>query len=384
MAARWTYPVIDVRTGVEVHPNLPVLVEDFTDGLGVANGSLAAKLPIRAGMAYDVDDVTDPWRRAIIPCRNGQPRGAYVFTAERPFTSRSTHIELAAARIDTLFTRREVWSTLVFSQVDQLVIARNLMAYALGLTPINVTAGSMGTLITLLPEQFRVPWLRLDNSYSGRLRDRLDNADGYQAATHKNIGDELTKLGQLDDGFDYRMRYDRDPVTSALSATVELGYPSFADRGGDDVRLEHPGRNVLDYSYARDGDDLTTAARGYGAGQGTDKVFTDPVYSAGAASVGLPGLVASVTSTASDPATITASALDVLGARDYTNAGVLLELNPRLIGRIPIGAILPVTINDPRRWRNGLRVFVQVVGHKVQPSRPGRAEKFTPSLIRIA
>ncbi len=382
MAPRWTYPVIDVRTGTQVHPDLPINVDDFTDNLGVGDGTLRGKIPVRSGMAYDVDDVTDPWRRAIIPCRNGQPRGAYVFTGEAPFTSRSTDVSVVGTRIDTLFYRREVWSTLVFRQVDQLVIARNLMAYALGLTPINVDALGMGALITLLPPQFRVPWLKLDNSFSGQLRDRLDNPDGYQAATHKNIGEELTKLTRLDGGFDYRLRYDRDPVTSALSATVELGYPDFSETPGD-VMLEHPGRNVLDFTTARDGDDVITAARGYGAGTGTDKVYTDPVYSTRAAAAGLPGLVKSVTTTASELDTITRGARATLDANDYTNGGVLLKLNPRLIGRVPLGAVLPVVIHDDRRWRSPFRATVRVVGHKIEPSRPGRAEAFTPSLVRI-
>lgn len=376
MAPTWTYPITDLLTGQLMHDDLPVRCDYFSDFIGVAEGEIKFSLPIDGRVKLDYDSLTQPWQRVIWPSKNGQPFGCYVIVAEAPYSRKAGELQFSGRRIDHIFTRRNIWSTLVFRQVDQLTIFRNLQAYALGLTPLNVNANDLA-LVTLLPANFRIPWFLIDTStLSGVPRDRLDTTDGYQSTGNKKIADVLEDLTQLEDGFEHRLQYNRHPDTGQLTATSVLGYPQLA---GDSPDFELPG-NVTDFQYARDGSPQVTAARAFGAGTGPEKLSSPPVYST--LDPGAPGLAGSTTSTATNANTLLASARAIVAADERINTGLTLELDSTTLGDYQLGATPLARIADPR-WPSGLRRRVRIIGHRVEPARPGRSERVTPSVLQV-
>lgn len=371
----WSYMVTDFRTGALVRDAAPIRCEYFTDAIGVAQGAMSGSV---AASLDDAADVLGPWRRVIWPCRDGRPYGAFVVTSLAPFGPRSTSVEFAAQRIDSVLTRREIVSTLVFRQVEQLEIFRDLVRFALS-RPVVAVDPVYAAMVTQLPGA-DVPALRLGSELSGVLRDRLDNDDGYQLARHPKVSDMLTNLTQLEGGFEYRLDYGRDSVTGLPAATVRLGYPQLGS-ATPVVPLEYPG-NIVTWTYAADTSDTATAFTAYGAGQGVEKLIGETAYDFTGLDQGMPLLMGSVSSTASEQATLDAAGRAGLAAHGV-NEGWTMEFAKGSLGTYELGDQAALNIAPCTRWPTGKRAVVRIVGHRVEPARPGRAEKIIPSVVEV-
>lgn len=373
----WTFPVTDLRTGALIHDDAPILVDYFDDSLGVASRSLTATIPQGVWADVDVADLSGLWRRVIWPCKDGRPHGAYVIAAQGPFGPRSTGIDIVAQRVDAVFTRRLVFSTLVFRQVDQCDIARALIDYALGRTPTGVDP-VFAALITPLPAAAQIPWLTAAAGLSGVLRDRLDNSDGYQGGAGRSIADALNNLTQLEAGLDYRLDYRRDEA-GTFGVTITLGYPALG-RTEPVIGLEWPG-NITDWTQAADSGDTVTMYRVSGSGQGQDVLVGQVATDTAAHADQWPALMGSNTSSATDVNTLTIAARQQLAARTGVNEGWTVELDGAQLGTYDLGDYAWRAVAHPR-W-GVKRDVVRITGHRVYPARPGRSERVVPTLVEV-
>jgi hypothetical protein len=224
-----------------------------------------------------------------------------------------------------------------------------------------------------------IPWMFFDPAVSGKLRDRLDNQDGYQAARDLTVADALTSLAQVVDGFEYRLDYRRDEITGLPNVLVRLGYPNLG-RTYPVIPLEYPG-NVITWTQAEDTADTETSVRLFGAGQGVERLIGAPAVDTGAHAEGWPLLEGSESSSASDPDTLAANAAARLSAHWRVNEGWTFELVEGVLGSYDLGDFVQRKVSNPR-W-GVRRGFMRIVGHKISPSRAGRAGKIVPSVLEV-
>jgi hypothetical protein len=371
-------------TGRTIVDDLPFDVDWFETGLGIGVGSLQGTLPLD-DLPVSADDIVLPWRRVIWPCYKGVPQPPYVFKAEQPFKlSASNAVTFTAVRADAILAARKIWSTLVFVQQDQLDMARDLIAYALRRTLTHQAAGYPQPATTELPAAGSdIPWLLVDTATSGRLRDRLDDDDGYQRARDLTVADALTSLAQLQDGFEIRLDASRvAPISaqdSGLRATVKFGYPTIG-RAYEVMPLEYPG-NVIDAAWGQDGDGAESMSRVFGAGQGAQRTIGDPYVDQPMLDAGWPLLMGSETSSASEMPTLNSRAV-ARSAEHTLNTGWTFTLPEDQLGRYEVGDVANYAVTH-RRWPGGRKGFVRIVGHRVAPGKPGRAGTVTPEVVEL-
>lgn len=374
MADEWTYPLTNWSNGVQVHENLPIIVDSFDDGLGVANGVLIGSLPIANLDQVNANDVLAPWRRIIWPCFNGQPYGAYVMMTKPTFSPTDTVIQFQAVRVDEIWNHRHIWSTLSFTNVDQLKIARALMTYGKGLIPLDVDNTYLVN-ITPLPGAALMPWFRLDNSLSDVLRTRQDNSDGYQAATDHTVGEALTKLSEVIDGFEYRLDYGKDSSTGDYFVTARLGYPQLG-RTDPVMPFQYPG-NITTWQFGETGLDALTMCRVYTNAQGTERSWSDNATNGQLHTEGWPLLMGSDTSNSLDLARMNEEAQSMLRSYAGTNSTFSIELDETVLGSYQFGDNVSQIIEFPY-WPTAQQETVRIIGHKIYPSAPGESTRVVP------
>lgn len=394
MATVWTYPVIKVRSGAPVVDHLPLEVDYFTSALGVAQGAMQCSLPLTPNPAYNPTDATLPMRRVIVPCKNRVPQAPYLITQRPAQGPGARSIKLGALRVDVLLKRRQIQSTLVFRNIDQLAIARDLIFYALGRPTQNVAPFEQ-SLIEQLPAAADVAWFDMDSNYSGVTRTREDTTDGYQATDHKTVESALTGLMNLEDGapgtrramgfegsFDFRVdtRATADPL-QPYRATLRMGYPALGT-GTASLSFEYPG-TISDWQYGADTDDTENHSRVYGAGTGPAKIIGAPYIDQQALANEWPLLMGSETSTASDPATLAAAARERGRAYAGVNEGLTIKLSGDVLDQLELGAVANLVIRDDQFDGGAFAQTVRIVGLRVEPPRADRAEVVIPTLVAL-
>lgn len=265
--SRWSCYATLLLSGETVSDDLQLTNVSFSENLD-GTGSLQATMPVMSpalspspGMLTELTDWVG--RLVIWPCRDGTPMGAYVLRSSSPAENDARVRNITAENVLTLFDMRPVMSDLIFTQVDQLNIARDLFRHATGQGTQH--ANPFVPPNPMFAPAARIPWLRLGTATSGVLRDRTkvkdgQEDDGYRAAGAKPIGKAVRALSQVDDGFEYRMLYGIDPDTGQFYALVDFGYPTVgttADNAGALV-FEYPAGNITSGTYAMDGSDFVT------------------------------------------------------------------------------------------------------------------------------
>jgi hypothetical protein len=376
-------------TGRLVAPDLPFNVDYFDDGLGVAVGSMSGSLPID-GLPVNARDALTRWQRVIWPCLDGQPVGAYVVVAHAPFSAQSNEIGFAAARVDLVLKFRRIWSTLVFSQQDQLDMARDILAYAFHRALTHQAAGYPQPATSELPASADLPWFLVDTAVSGVLRDRLDNDDGYQRARDLTVADAITSLSQLQNGFETRLDYSQVAPAftgdGGLRVTFRLGYPNLG-RTTAQGPLEWPDGNVLDWRYASDADEALTMARVFGPGQGAQRIIGPIATDAAMLAGSWPLLMGSTTSTASESATLLGLAEGWL-ADHPDNIGWVFTVKEDHLVEHEIGDILRYQVAHrlfgPGDGTAGVAGgYMRAIGRRVVPTQPGRMGSVTLSTVEV-
>lgn len=150
--------------------------------------------------------------------------------------------QITAGSTVTYFNRRFIGGRQSFAGVDQLIIARTLIAAALA-------------------EPNGNPGITMGAETCGRLRDRT-----YESWDVKNLGEALEELCSLEDGFDLAIDCSWNPATGAPIKTLRLHYPR---RGRDLAHSGHVfelGRNAV-FEWPEGAE---MANRVYGIGQGAE------------------------------------------------------------------------------------------------------------------
>jgi hypothetical protein len=268
----WSFIATDGRPGgLLISAEAPYTDAKFTDGLDL--GNLTCTLNLKDVPAEDRLEYMDPDRTVIWPCWNGNPVGAWIVTGRPSRTLGQDQVSIVAQpALWRILDGRTVRSTLVFQQVDQLDIARDLIRYATNqpLLFVQTQPFSKGA-------QYAAPWLRLDTSLSGVKRDRLDNQDGWQWWERTKLADCLESLMNLQDGFEVRTVAAIE--NGAPYLMVQFGYPLFA---GDLLAgtIEWPSGVVTAGTHGVDGTDRASLIDAIGAGQDANTLiapWTDPV-----------------------------------------------------------------------------------------------------------
>lgn len=236
----YTYLACDLRTD-QVLDELPLTGVTFGRGLGADVRQLRAKVPLgdRKWPASRLWAATQPARTMVWVARDDQLVGGYILWTRNRRTG-----EVSGSEVLSYFTRRHVRTTMVAAGVDQLSIARNLLAAAQ-----TTEAGAVGDLgVQLGPA-----------STSGVLRDRT-----YDAADRKSYADALTELANVQGGFE--LRIDAVGSIDNRAKMLVLGYPRLGRAGASSgLQFELPG-NLSDYDWPEDGTELSTLADALGAG----------------------------------------------------------------------------------------------------------------------
>jgi hypothetical protein len=366
----WRYLVTDLRTGDQICEALPLRTDSIPDSLisvprltGVVdlNDPIFVSDP-GADDGVNAEQATEPTRAVIWPLRDERPVGCFLVWARPGYTSGATSMSIQADRIDSLLAARTIRDTLQFSQVDQLDIARDLIRYALGrpLEHVLVQPPSKGPAAD-------VPWLRLDSTVSGVLRDRLD-VDGYQGSSRKKIGDLVTELATVEDGFEQRIDCAMDPTTSTPYATWVFGYPTLGVSATETLLgFENPGA-VEELTLDEDGYTSATLVDVMGAGEGEATIIGTAVDTTETDAGGpLLELALRETST-TQQVTADAKAAKELADRLGVNEGWKLRLRADaqpVFGSYVLGDHIVVRVSDGR-W--ALReVTLRVIGWDVHP-----------------
>jgi len=253
----WSFIVTDGRPVVSGGGHLisyaaPYVNVKWTDGLD--QGNLTCSFPLDSVPAVARLDYYDEDRTVIWPCVNGTPIGAWIVTSCQPRQLGQDTVDLVAQpALWRILDGRIVRSTLIFQQVDQLDIARDLIRYATNQATLRTSQ------IVPAPKgvTYEVPWLRFGTNLSTRPpRDRLDNTDGWQAAGRKTVGQCMRSLIELVDGFEVLtvagLDDNRMPYLEVRFGDPEVSGPGVIGR------LEWPSAAVTAGAYGRDGADRAT------------------------------------------------------------------------------------------------------------------------------
>jgi hypothetical protein len=258
---QWSFIATDGRPAGGIIDNAaPYRDVKWIDGLD--QGNLTCSFPLDAVPAADRSAYFDVDRTVIWPCLNGNPVGAWIVTSNpvRSLGGDTVNI-VAQPALQRILTGRTVRSTLIFQQKDQLEIGRDLIRYAIG----RATVATSNPQPLLKPADYQAPWIVLQSNLSGVLRDRLDNTDGWQAASRKTLQECMTSLIELSDGFEIATSAGIDANRKPYS-TVMMGYPELGATAPIDT-LEWPSELVTSGAHGVDGSERVSLVDAIGAGE---------------------------------------------------------------------------------------------------------------------
>ena len=379
----------DLRTRTIVDNHCPFTGVQFSEAL-TGGGSFTGSF--KAGWPSWTDTVSnDLMQRVIWPLRHGKPVGAYVFSKMGPYDPAvDVKVPIQAIHLGSVLARRVIKDTLSFSGVDQNNILRDLIRYAIGGTTVYSSP-----VVNASYDPKNIPWITLDSTLSGVLRDRLETPgntdDGYPASARKIVDTCLRQLSQLDGGVEFRWLYGLDSSgfpfmkldTGGATNNHWVGRP----RGSvPTLVFEHPSATVASASYGADGEKIVTRAHVLGAEREGSRpigeaTFTAPIGGSGALlDEGYP-LLESVWSESSvqEQATLDAKAQGRLGAAaDAWSLTLNGWLDPQFttygLGDFVVLRVLRADgVQLPDR-------DLRITGWSVQIDDTGVQEKVTPTL----
>jgi hypothetical protein len=353
MTTTYRYLFADLLTN-EIIAELPLTGVSFTQQLNQA-GTFQAHLLITGinTAEFNVDAATTPTRNAIYVDRNGTLVWGGVVWG-RSYNSDEQAITITAREFESYFERRRITTTQNFNNTDQLVIARTLIDNAQ-----TNPSGDIGVIT--------------GSETSGVLVDRV-----YYDYELKTVYGAIQDLSRQDDGFDFNIKVEYDPITNEPLKTLVLGYPRTGnvDSGIGDVSTPvfiFPAGNIVTYEYPEDGSIAANTLYVLGAGSNEGKL----------------------SAVAQDTNKLTAGwplLEDQANYSDITDQTVLNELAlgqvlalsepPPIIkivvpayvepvfGTYSIGDDARLIIQDPR-FPSGLDAVYRIVGLNVQPGEDG-------------
>ena len=176
-------------------------------------------------VGFNIANATIPAKCAVYVDRDGVlVWGGVIWN--RSYQSSSQTLSLSAREFESYFERRRITSDQVFTTVDQLTIAQNLISLAQG-----VTYGNIGVTVGV--------------ETSGVLLSRT-----YYNYEKKTYYSALQDLSRAENGFDFNIDVAYDG-SGTPTKTLSLGYPSIGTTySATDPKaflFEFPAGNVVEY-----------------------------------------------------------------------------------------------------------------------------------------
>lgn len=381
----WSYRTFDWLDWQEVSEHIPFTDVTFTDSLmdgGTFTGSVPAQFP---GLSPDVRNHLGRW--VTVPCRGGQPQGAYVWVrATCPLDSLTYSVQ--AVRVDALFKDRRVTRDLVFTDKDILDVVRDLFRE-------GMNNGTLHT-DTPLPPMLGVPveslsWLTFDTATYGQTISRTkvvngQDDDGYRAKGRKPILDAVKDLSDNAYPFEYALRYQLDPVSLKPVVLVKFGVPKVGTPSyNPGIVFEYPGGNITSGSYGADAAEAYSRVDVVG-GETAGVAVVGVGSSTALTGAGWPFRMTSQSEgQVADQANLTAKAAAEVAKSARIHDSYSLELNGQkepVFGSYSIGDHATIRIRRANSTVIDQRV-VRIVGWSVKVD-DGLSETVTPTLAEVA
>lgn len=253
MDTTYRYLFVDLLSN-EIIAELPLTGVSFTQQLN-QSGAFDGHLLLSGinTFQFNVDASTTPGRNAIYVDRNGiLVWGGIIWS--RTYNSSSQTLSLTARELMSYFERRRIIETLDFTNTDQLVIAKSLVENAQ-----SQTYGDIGILYNTEGQ-----------TTSGVLVDRV-----YYNYELKTVFNAIQDLSRQQDGFDFHVDVDYDPITGLPVAAFNTYYPRVGTvyDPADPYALTFifPAGNIVEYEYPEDGTIAANTIYALGAGSNEGK-----------------------------------------------------------------------------------------------------------------
>ena len=259
MTTSYRYLFADLLTN-EILAELPLTGVSFGSQLNQA-GTFQGHILLSGinTVGFNIANATIPAKCAIYVDRDGElVWGGVIWN--RSYQSSSQTLSLNAREFESYFERRRITSDQVFTNVDQLSIAQNLISLAQG-----VPYGDIGVAVGV--------------ESSGVLLSR--NYYEYEKKTYYSA---LQDLSRAENGFDFNIDVAYDG-SGEPTKTLTLGYPRIGEvysaTNPSALLFEFPAGNVVEYEYPEDGSIAANTLYALGAGSNEGKLeatYQDSTY----------------------------------------------------------------------------------------------------------
>lgn len=245
----YRYLFADLLTN-QVIAELPLTAVNFTQSLNSA-GTFSGTIQLAGSnpAALNVDAGTTPGRTAIYVDRDGiLVWGGVIWSRE--YSSANQHLTIQAREWESYLERRRITTTQVFTNVDQLQVARQLVN-----TMQTVPYGNVG--------------IQVGSETSGVTISRV-----FYSYELKSVYSALLDLSRSNAGFDFNIQVAYDGAGVPTKKLV-LSYPYSGTRYSSSSPtapvFEFPAGNVVEYSYPEDGSTAANVLYAVGAGSNEGK-----------------------------------------------------------------------------------------------------------------
>jgi hypothetical protein len=200
--------------------------------------------------AFNVTNSTIPSKCAVYVDRDGVlVWGGIIWN--RSYQSSNQTLTINAREFESYFEKRRITSDQVFTNIDQLTIAQNLVSLAQG-----VPYGNIGVQVGV-----ETSGVLVSKTYYG-----------YEKKTYYSA---LQDLSRAENGFDFNIDVAYDG-SGAPTKTLNLGYPrigtTYSSTNPSALLFEFPAGNVVEYEYPEDGSLVANTLYALGAGSNEGKL----------------------------------------------------------------------------------------------------------------
>lgn len=344
--SNYRYLCIDLLTN-QVQAELSFTGVNFTQQLNTAGTFTGSILLSGLPATANASNATIPGRNYIAVDRDGVIVWAGPIWS-REWDSASQHLRITAQEFESYFNRRRITTTQVYTNTDQLAIAKALINNAQA-----VTGGNVGVVTGTETS----PQLISKTYYSYELKTV------YQA---------LLDLSRSTNGFDFNIACAYDGGGN-VTKTLVLGYPQSGVRYSSSSLtapvFEFPSGNVIEYQYPEDGSIAANTVYAIGAGSNEGMLLSTAVSTTQLAA-GYPLLEDSVNySDITDTALLANLAAGQLAAVAYPPTTLKIVVPPYVdpvLGSYTVGSDARVRILDDR-FPNGLDAVYRIVALNATP-----------------
>ena len=259
MTTTYRYLFADLLTNVII-AELPLTEVSFGSQLNQA-GSFQGHI-LLSGIdivGFNIADSTIPTKCAVYVDRDGVLVWGGVIWS-RSYQSTNQVLSLQAREFESYFEKRRITTTQVFTNIDQLSIAQNLISLAQ-----SALYGNIGVQVGI--------------ETSAVLVSRT-----YYDYEKKTVYSALQDLSRAENGFDFNIDVAYNG-SGTPTKTLNLGFPRtgtvYSATSQSALLFEFPSGNVIEYEYPEDGSLVANTLYALGAGSNEGKLevtYQDTTY----------------------------------------------------------------------------------------------------------